>query len=54
MFKFQAVFVRSSRFNVQMGAQNAAITQFESQRRCIYIPRSRYGSRARIKLNACA
>jgi hypothetical protein len=31
----------SSRFNVQMGAQNGATTQFESQRRDICIPRSR-------------
>ena len=31
----------SSRFNVQMSAQKAATTQFESQRRDIYIPRSR-------------
>jgi hypothetical protein len=31
----------SSRFNVQMSAQKAVTTQFESQRRDIYIPRSR-------------
>jgi hypothetical protein len=31
----------SSRFNVQMSAQKAATTQFESQRRDIHIPRSR-------------
>jgi hypothetical protein len=31
-----------SRFKVETGAQNAATTQFESQRRDIYIPRSRY------------
>jgi hypothetical protein len=31
-----------SRFNVQTGAQNGATIQFESQRHCIYILRSRY------------
>eukprot|EP01046_Picozoa_sp_COSAG06_P038241 COSAG06_NODE_4396_length_4300_cov_24.967151_5_plen_163_part_00 len=38
-FKFPAVFVRSSRFNVQTSAQNGATAQFESQRRLhIYCP----------------
>ena len=41
-FNFQPFSFRSSRFNVQMGAQNGATTQFESPRRDIYIPRSRY------------
>eukprot|EP01046_Picozoa_sp_COSAG06_P011224 COSAG06_NODE_635_length_13557_cov_10.837581_4_plen_219_part_00 len=39
---FRPFWLESSRFDVQMGAQNGATTQFESQRHDIYIPRSRY------------
>eukprot|EP01046_Picozoa_sp_COSAG06_P058133 COSAG06_NODE_11575_length_1489_cov_19.236691_2_plen_289_part_00 len=42
LFRGTPFWLESSRFDVQMGAQNGATTQFKSQRRDISLPGSRY------------